>query len=1104
MQVIKRNGEHVNVRFDEITDRISSMCNGLNKIIDPVSISQEVGSRVRDGITTSELDQLTAKLCSNKITIHVDYGKLASRLVIDDHQKNCDTSFSDVCRSLYYNKDQLGEHCPLISEELYSISKDYNKEISEMIDHGRDYHFDYFGYKTLEHGYLIKIKGKCIETPQHMWMRVSLGIHGYNLKKAKETYDYMSKKYFTHATPTLFNSGTQIQQNSSCFLLGTEDSVEGIFKTISDCALISKWSGGIGVHISNIRGKGSYIRKTAGYSDGIVPMLRTYNSVARFINQGGGRRNGSIAIYLEPWNCDILDFLECKKNHGAEEQRARDLFYALWVPDLFMKRVKEGGTWALMCPSECPGLTDVYGDEFEELYTKYEKEEKYKRVVDAQLVWEHIINSQIETGTPYMCYKDSVNRKSNQKNIGVIKSSNLCVAPETMILTKDGYFEIKQLENKSVQVWNGEEWSNTTIRKTGENQELIKIKMSNGSIIECTKYHNFYVETGSRPSEKPKVLKVEAQNLKIGMKLIKHDLPITYDNNNEFKYAYTHGFFCADGTYHHNKYGKIKKLGKITLYGEKKELIKYLDVRTSSYVETSNYTLNVMVPLDINEKFTVPINYSIKSKLSWLAGYMDGDDSVSLNKDNQSLQACSIHKKFLLDIMLMLQTMGINSKVTTSKEKLPDGKGGLKEYNCKKLYRIIITSIGTQKLLSLGFSPKRIKLVKHSPNRDARQFVKIVKISYNGRMSDTYCFKEEKRGMGIFNGVLTGNCAEITEYSDTKEIAVCNLSSICLPKFVNIIDDKPVFNFEELIKITKVVTANLNRIIDVNYYPTPETKLSNLRHRPIGIGVQGLADAYNKMRYPFDSPEAYLLNKQIFETIYFAALTESCELAKTEGHYETFKGSPFSQGLFQFDLWEDKESCLDPILNYDWESLRSEVIKHGTRNSLLTALMPTASTSQILGANECFEPRTSNLYARRTFAGEFQVVNEYLIEDLTKLGIWNNETRHKLIENEGSVQNIEGVPQDIKDLYKTVWEIKQKVLIEQSAERGRFVDQSQSLNLFFDNPDYQRLTKSHYFGWSSGLKTGSYYIRSKPATNAKSTLKKLKVVEQEECISCSG
>ena len=1117
MQVIKRDGHRVNVRFDEITDRISSMCNELNPKIDPAKISQEVGSMIRDGITTSELDQLTSKLCANKITIHPDYGILASRLIIDDHQKNCERNFSDVCRSLYYNKDQIGDPCPMINQEIFDISKNYNKELCEIIDHNRDYLIDYFGFKTLERSYLLKIGNKSVETPQHMWLRVSIGIHGHNIEKVKETYDLMSKKYFTHATPTLFNSGTNNPQFSSCFLMGTEDSVEGIFKTIADCAQVSKWSGGIGIHISNIRAKGSYIRKTAGYSDGIVPMLKTYNATARYINQGG-KRNGSFSLYLEPWHKDVLDFLECKKNHGAEELRARDLFYALWIPDLFMKRVKAGEMWSLMCPSECPGLCDVFGDEFEELYTKYENDDNYKKTtIEARIVWEHIINSQIETGTPYMCYKDAVNKKSNQSNIGTIRSSNLCVSPETKILTKNGYFEIKELDNKNVDIWNGEEWSNTLVRKTGENQELIKVKMNNGSEIECTKYHKFYILgkryriDNSYKSTIDNIVEVDAQNLKIGMELIPVMNYPVIDSEKEFKYPYTHGFFCGDGSYH----GRKTTLPQLALFGEKKKLEKYIDYRIKSSYDEKRDSQNYHLHRDLSEKFTVPINYSLESRLRWLEGILDSDGCISKVKSDNiyGFKITSIHKDFLIDIILMLQTMGVFSVLNKGRNEckrlLPDGNGGLNYYSCKECFILNIGCNETYKLHKLGLRPKRLDISNiKEPSRKQSYVVKITGIIDNNRISDTYCFTEKKRGMGMFNGILTGQCAEINEYSDSKEYAVCNLASICLPQFIEFSDNGPTFNFKKLIDVSRVITYNLNKIIDRNFYPTPETKLSNLKHRPVGVGVQGLADAYNIMKIPFDSDEAFELNKMIFETIYYGCVTESISIAKVDGAYETFDGSPFSKGILQFDMWETKN--LSETLGYDWDKVRTDLKQYGIRNSLLTALMPTASTSQILGANECFEPRTSNIYVRRTLAGEFQIINTYLINDLIKLGLWDNWMRNEIIINQGSIKNIESIPDNIKQLYKTVWEIKQKVLIDQSVDRGRFVDQSQSLNLFFDVPKYGLLTKAHFYGWEKGLKTGSYYIRSNPSVNAKSTIRNVKEIlpevvgDENECINCSA
>ena len=783
MRVLKRDGTLDDVKFDKITDRIASQCKGLDPSIDPTIIAQEITVRIRDGITTSELDNLTADFCAVKAIEHPDYGILASRIVITDHQKNTNflyPNFTNVMKTLYNNKDQMDEHSPLISKEIYDIVNSPNEELlNQIIQPLRDFNHDYFGFKTLMKSYLLKIKDRVIETPQYMWLRVSLGIHGNDLHRVKQTYNLMSQKYFTHASPTLFNAGTPRPQMSSCFLVsGSQDSLEGIFKTMTDCAKISKWAGGIGVHISGIRADGSFIRGTGGKSDGLVPMLRMYNNNARWINQGG-RRNGSFAMYLEPWHADVFQFLDCKKNHGSEELRARDLFYALWVPDLFMERVKNGEKWSLMCPSECPGLQDVYGDDFKQLYESYEEQGKVRRIIEARELWNEIINSQIETGVPYIGYKDAVNRKSNQKNVGTIKSSNLCI--------------------------------------------------------------------------------------------------------------------------------------------------------------------------------------------------------------------------------------------------------------------------------------------------------------------------------------------EIMEYTDENETSVCNLASLVLPTFVNTKDS--TFDFKKLIEVTSVVTYNLNQIIDKNYYPIPEAKKSNMRHRPIGIGVQGLADTFSLLRIPFDSPQAMELNKQIFETIYFGALLESNRLAQEFGPYDSFHGSPFSQGKFQFDLCREFDNLdpdyqfTDPTLNWEWESLRTSIVNCGTRNSLVTALMPTASTSQIMGSNECFEPYTSNVYKRRTLAGEFPVINKHLIRDLIRLDLWNDKTRYELIKNNGSVQDIQYIPQDIKNLYKTVWEIKQKVIIDMAAHRGLYVDQSQSMNLFFEQPEFNTLYKAHMYSWRSGLKSGSYYIRSKPAIDAQSTTNTYSPEDDDDestCISCSG
>ena len=738
MKVVKRDGSFEPISFDKVLGRIRKASKTL--MVNPDSLAQQVLARIYDGVKTSEIDELTSQLAVSLSTNHPDYGILASRIAISNHQKNTDSSFSNVMLSLANQiNTKTNEKVSHVNDILVSAIKEFGKEIDAKIDYDRDYLFDYFGFKTFEKSYLLRDSNrKVVERPQHLWMRVSIAIWPNDMKKAFETYDYMSQKYFTHATPTLFNAGTNHQQLSSCFLLAmTSDSVSGIYKTLSDCALISKHSGGIGLHISNIRARGSAIKGTNGISDGIVPMLRVFNNTARYINQGG-RRNGSFAMYLEPWHADVEDFLRMKQNTGAEEERARDLFYALWIPDLFMRRIESNGTWSLFCPNEAPGLDDVIGEEFEALYMKYENEKRYRKQVSAQKLWFQILDSQIETGTPYLLYKDAANKKSNQQNLGVIKSSNLC--------------------------------------------------------------------------------------------------------------------------------------------------------------------------------------------------------------------------------------------------------------------------------------------------------------------------------------------SEIIEYSDKDETAVCNLASIGLPSFVK----KEKFDFNLLRKIVGIVTINLNRVIDINFYPTPETQRSNMRHRPIGVGVQGLADVFAMLKMSWDSKEAVELNKKIFEHMYYAALEASVELAKKEGPYETFQGSPASKGVLQFDMWH-----VTPSADLEWDKLKKSIIKHGLRNSLLVAPMPTASTSQILGFNECFEPFTTNIYSRRTLAGEYIVINKYLVKELLDMNMWNEEMKQMIIANNGSIQLIEGISNEMKNRYKTGWELSQKVIIDMAADRGAYICQSQSLNLFVADPNYAKLTSMHFHAWKRGLKTGCYYLRTK-------------------------
>jgi ribonucleoside-diphosphate reductase alpha chain len=1215
MSVIKRNGEKEVVSFDKISRRIKNLiesCEFKSKLnIDYVSLAQKVCTDIYDGVKTSELDELAAQVCASLTTQNPEYGVLASRIAISNHHKKTSPSFSEAIDNLYNTLDEDGNRIEVITKEVFNVVKKHKTKLNNIIDYTRDYDIDYFGFKTLERAYLLRVNGDIIERPQHMFLRVAIGIHGNDIKSVIECYDVLSQKKAIHATPTLFNAGTNGGQLASCFLLGiNDDSIDGIYDALKETALISKNSGGIGIHVHDIRSKGANIATAKGASTGLVPMLRVFNDTARYVNQGG-KRNGSFAIYLEPWHSDIFEFLELRKNQGSDELRARDLFYAMWIPDLFMKRVQENGMWSLMCPHRCPGLSDVYGKEFEDLYEKYEKDGKYRKQVPAQEIWFKILESQVETGTPYILFKDHVNRKSNQMNLGTIKSSNLCcVVPNTMILTKNGYFPIKDIEGEEVEVWNGKEWSKTTPFKTSDDQKIITIKFSNYLEINCTEYHKFYVETASRPADKSKPVIVEAKDLEKGMRIIRCDFELGNQSNLHMKYPYTSGIFAADGTYSkHNetqkrclnncvdgelfckrhlnnniqRYYDINNTCKsnsyevrplLRLYADKKKLIEHINYKRKT---SSGKTIDLELPMDIEQKYTVPINYSLDTKLKWLAGLFDGDGCVVKCNGLKNLQLGSIHKNFLQDTIFMLQTIGINANLMSGNKEegrmLPDGHGNLKKYDCKEMLRLNIDSSNLIKLIDLGFETKRLD-IKNSrvPHHKTNKFITVTSIEDNNETSDTYCFDEPIEHKGVFNGILTGQC-EITEFTSKDEIAVCNLASVALSSFVKAPDvpdivkiksipncvfcslakswcerwnilteveelNEPIkgqkypqisvgnfkggytdfieafpvnYDYEELIKVTKVITRNLNKIIDKTTYPVAKAKNSNNKHRPIGIGVQGLADVFMKMRIPFDSDRAKFLNEKIFETIYFAALTESNELAikkaekskKTDlnfpGAYETFEGSPFSQGKFQFDLWEQEPLDIEP--KYDWKNLKENVMTHGTTNSLLLAPMPTASTAQILGNNECFEPITSNIYVRRVLAGEFVLCNKYLQEELLGIGKWNNEVKNSIIANQGSVQHLK-LPDCVKDVFKTIWEIKQRVVIDMAADRGKFIDQSQSMNLFMPDTSPDKVTSALFYGWKKGLKTGMYYLRTRPKSNAQQFT--IDVAPEPVCESCSG
>jgi ribonucleoside-diphosphate reductase alpha chain len=1185
MYVTKRNGELQEISFDKILDRVKKLGQEAGISVNYSALVMKVIDQLYDKIPTGKIDELAAEQCASMSTHHPDYGTLAGRIIVSNHQKNTEPSFLYTMKKLYEFTNSKGENKPLISDVLWDFTIQFADQLESIIDYDRDYLIDFFGFKTLERAYLFKVNDSVVERPQHMWMRVAIGIHGSNIALVKETYNLMSQKFFTHATPTLFNAGTSRPQLSSCYLIGMEeDSIDGIYNTLADCAQISKYSGGIGLHIHDIRSKGSHIQGTNGKTDGLVPMLRVFNSTARYVNQSG-KRNGSFAIYLEPWHADIEDFLELRKNHGDEELKARDLFYALWVSDLFMERVKTNGKWTLMCPHDCPGLSDVYGSEFVELYEKYESNGLGRKSVNARDLWFKVLDAQMETGTPYLLFKDAANMKSNQKNLGTIKSSNLCVAPETLILTEKGHIEIQTLVNQNVKVWNGDEWSEVTIKKTGEDQEMIDVYTDDGSKLTCTPYHKFYIQNSYSSCS---IEKIEAKDLKPNDKIIKCEYPII-DGCENMQYAYTHGFFCGDGTYGNKtneeeracKFKAIKnhyfckrhlayetenylfdkeyileeemqcqatsyeKKPIAYLYGDKMKLLDFIDKRSYTFNEKSK-RINVILPVDLNEKFEIPSFYcSIKDKLDWFAGYCDADGTISKNGKNEQLQVSSINKEFLQNIKLLLQTCGINPKVKLSQSRtesyLPDGKGAYKFFDVKPIYRLLITSCDLYDLYKLGFSPKRLVISGNKPSRDAKQFIKILKVENNNRVDDTYCFTEPKKNMGIFNGIITGQCTEILEYSDDKETAVCNLASIGLPSFVD--PTTKQFDYDKLHMVTKVVTNNLNKVIDVNYYPTEKTKISNLKHRPIGIGVQGLADTFILMDIPFHSEEAKEVNTLIFETIYHAALEKSNEIAIERskkiqlllqgnrykmleevnpydyellpprqnidvnllGTYSSFIGSPASKGILQFDLWGVKPSSS----RYNWTELKESIMNHGLRNSLLVAPMPTASTSQILGYNECFEPLTSNLYSRRTLAGEFVVVNKYLMRELIELGLWNEQIKNNIIANKGSIQQLTNVPEHLRNKYKIVWEIPMKHLIDMSADRGAYICQSQSLNLWLEDPTYNMLTSMHFYSWKKGLKTGIYYLRRKAKHQAQQfTIEpecKENVADKDEiCEMCSA
>ncbi len=1127
MFVINRKNEREAIRYDKITDRNVELSLGLN--VNPAYLSKLVIESLKDGMTTSEIDELSAETSFFMSTYEPDYDVLATRISVSNLHKQTLSSFSETVKKLYYHKDEkTGRTSNIISDAFVSFVEANASLLDEKMEYSRDYNYNYFGFKTLCRMYLHKINGKIVERPQHMLMRVAVCIHLGNIDKVFETYEEMSKGTFTHASPTLFNAGARRAQLASCFLLKCEDDLEHIYETNKRSALISKYGGGIGIDITNVRGKGSVIHANNGKSDGLVPMCKVFNATANYSNQQG-RRKGSIAMYLQPWHPDILEFLALRYNNPPEELRARELFTAMWIPDIFMRRVEADEMWSLIDPNVVRELCDTYGEEFDNIYEQAEKEGKFVKQIKAREVWKEILHSQQETGLPYIAYKDSINSKSNQMNIGLIRSSNLCVSGDIKILTTDGHIPIIQLQDKEVELWNGLEWSKATIRKTGENQKLIEVALSNGETIKCTPYHKFPIIEGYQHVkynfEKQKYKLIEAKDLVKNMKLAKYLLPesIKTSSSYDLKYPYTEGFFTGDGTYENTE----KTKAKISLYHEKIKLYDLIEKRRETISQTNPLKKEVYLPLDISPKYTIPHNKSsVFCKVNWLAGLCDSDGVLTNNSGSYSIQISSIEKQFLLNIRLMLQTIGVDTKVTKMSEAgerlMPNGKGGSDFYDCKASYRLLIPFKEITELIRLGFNTHRIDLSNIGfPNRSCSHFIKVVSIREIEGKYDTYCFTEPKRNMGMFNGVMLGNCAEILEFTDTNSVAVCNLSSVSLPSFVK--DGK--YNFSELGRIVKIAVKNLNNVIDRTYYPVVEAERNNLAYRPIGLGIQGLADVFSMFKLPWGSENATKLNRLISEVMYYYALEASHEFAvENEKVYSAFEGSPVSKGVLQYDMWgvepltKDGVEIFGESLKLDWEGLK-EKCKKGVSNSLLIALMPTATSSQILGNNECFEPVTSNIYTRSTNSGDYIIVNKHLARDLKSVGLWKKDIVNKIIENNGSVQSIDEIPAEIKEVYKTVWEISQKIVIDYAADRAPFVDQTQSMNIFIDQPSYAKLSSMHLYGWKKGLKTGSYYIRSKPSRDAvKFTILKEKKVEGKKyvkdgkeyvcnddvCVACSS
>lgn len=1122
INVINRKGEIMPLHLETISKRLNELAQMPPKLnISTDIIAIKTASSLIDGIKTSEIDNISAGICASLIVDDYEYDTLAARIIISSLHKITNNDLRMYAKSLR-SYDYRDTEIKILHPKTIAFILENSKDLHDLIDYQKDYSYNYFGAITLINSYLLAYKYDnnqkiTKERPQQMLLRVAIGIHLDEINddgtcedgtftSISETYKLLSDKYYTHATPTLFNAGTINHTLSSCYLLSVDDSLENIYGRLTDISKISKFSGGVGIHVSQVRAQGSVIASTIGRSEGLVPMLRVFNESTKYVSQGGGKRKGSTAVYVEPWHADIESCILSQKQQGIPEKLCRDLFLALWIPDLFMERLKESiktgkpVMWSLMCPNECKGLPDVYGDEFKHLYESYEKQKKYRKQIPIVSLWNLIVSTQIETGKPYIMYKDHVNRKCNQNNCGTIKSSNLCVAGNTKILTKVGYQEIRELAGRNVEVWNGSEWSLAPVAQTGTNQKLLKVTTDDGCSLECTPYHRFRVLSKSRQREGTCIK--EASELKPNDMLIKCDYPIV-DGTEPIKYPYTHGLFCADGSY---PKPNVETTAVITLCSdEKKALLPYLDRKMHLTPKLrSNGYMTVHLPTDIAPKYYVPINASFNDKLQWLAGFIDGDGCLA---NGSNIQMSSIHKEFLTNIKLMCQTMGLNPKIRLNHNgrfnELPDGAGGQKMYYSNPLWVLYFSKYETAELYNeLELPTKRIIFDPATvPTFKSTKYVKITSIDPVEGLHDTYCFNEPKKHMGVFNGIISMNCSEITIYSDDKQVGVCNLASVCLPKFVVKGPDGQVgFDYKKLNKVVQRVVYNMNKVMDNNKYPIEQAAYSDNQNRPIGIGVQGLAEVFMMMKQPYDSPMSRIVNSQIFETMYFAALTASNKLSQLDGPYKTFKTSMTNQGTFQYDLWDDV------ILSkmWDWADLKHKVMMSGLRNSLLMCIMPTAGTSIIMEHTESVEVPQSNIFTRSTLSGRFQVVNKHLMKDLKDLGLWTREVRNQLIQDDGSVANIQSIPQKIRDIYKTVYEYKISHMIEMCADREAFICQSSSNNRFVVDPSVSKLTKMHLYSWKMGLKTSSYYVRCKQLVTGKKLLTQAPAEEDVACLSCTA